>query len=139
MVFFFIFGSFFNFLSKLSPFKSAIFFDDFKEERLPHAQRKREMDVKDMLLNLISQILIFFFWFCVNRSRLMRLFPQTFFFTQYAAPSTEAFVWPSFHFYNFTQRFFQRNCRLVSSVCRAPVCWAGGLASNFGRTNTQGL
>ena len=79
-----------------------------------------------MFLDLISQTLLFFFWFCVNRSCLTRVFPQSFFFKQYGAPSTEAFVWPSFHFHNFTQRFFQRNRHLVSSVGRAPVCWAGG-------------
>ena len=49
---------------------------------------------------------LFFVWFCVNRSYLIRVFPQRFFFKEYAAPATEAFVWPSFHFHNFTQRFF---------------------------------
>ena len=120
MVFFFIFGSFLISWANWVLLNLRFVFDDFKGERLPHAQRKREMGRK----RYASWLDIF--WFCVNRSCLMRVFPQTFFFTQYAAPSTEAFVWPSFHFYNFTQRFFQRNRRLVSSVCRAPVCWAGG-------------
>ena len=105
--FLFHFQVFSDFLSKLGPFKSAIcLFDDFKGERLPHAQRKREMGRKRYVSWLDITNPYFFFWFCVNRSCLMRVFPQTFFFTQYAAPSTEAFVWPSFHFHNFTQRFF---------------------------------
>ena len=119
MVFFFIFGSF------LISWANWVLLNlRFVFERLPHAQRKR-WDVKDVSWLDIYKSL-FFFWFCVNRSCLMRVFPQTFFFKQYAAPSTEEFVGRSFHFHNFTQRFFQRNRRLVSSVGRAPVCWAGG-------------
>ena len=127
MVFFFIFGSFLIFRANWVLLNLRFVFDDFKGERLPHAQRKREMGRKRYASWLdIYKSSVFFFWFCVNRSCLMRVFPHTFFFKQYAAPSTEEFVWPSFHFHNFKQRFFQRNRRLVSSVGRAPVCWAGG-------------
>ena len=67
---------------------------------------RERWDVKDMFLNLISQILIFLLVLCESV-----LFNEGFsieiFFKQYAAPSTEAFVWPSLHFQNFTQRFFQ--------------------------------
>ena len=45
--------------------------------------------------------------FCVNRSWLMRVFLQKFIFKQYAAPSTESFFWPSFHFHSFTKSFHQ--------------------------------
>ena len=86
---------------------------------------RERWDVKDMFLNLISQILIFLLVLCES-VLFNEVFPQSFFFKQYAAPSTEEFVGRSFHFHNFTQRFFQRNRRLVSSVGRAPVCWAGG-------------
>ena len=100
-----------------------VFLTTFKES-LPHAQHKR-WDVKDMFLDLISQILMFLLVLCE-----LVLFNEGFFieifFKQYAAPSTEAFVWPSFHFHNFTQRFLQWNRHLVSSVGIAPVCWAGG-------------
>ena len=116
--FVFIFGSF------LISWANWVLLDDFKGERLPHAQRKR-WEVKDVSWLDIYKSL-FFFWFCVNRSCLMRVFPQRFFFKQYAAPSTETFIWPSFHFHNFTQRFYQWNRHLVSSVGIVPVCWAGG-------------
>ena len=47
--------------------------------------------------------------FCLNWSCLIRVFQQRFFFKQYAAwPSTEAFVWPSFDFHNFSQSFRQQ-------------------------------
>ena len=102
--FLFHFRVFSNFLSKLGPFKSAIcLFDDFQGESLPHVQRKR-WDVKDMFLVLISQILIFLFVLCESVLS-NEGFSIEIFFKQYAAPSTDAFVWPSFHFHNFTQRF----------------------------------
>ena len=53
--------------------------------------------------------------FCVNRSCLMRVFLQKFIFKQYAAPSTESFFCPSFHFHSFTKSFNQhiKNADLV--------------------------
>ena len=132
MVFFFIFGSFLIFWANL-----RFVFDEFK--RLPHAQRKRR-NVKDTFLDLIYKSLffsshrapwtakiqkksLFFFSFCVNRCFLMRFFPHRFFFMQYAAPSTEAFVWPS-QFY--AKVLSTKPTWLAQLALRAPVCWAGG-------------
>ena len=118
-VFFSNFRIFSNFLSKLGPFKSAICFWEAT------TCSTQEMGRKRCFLTWYHKSLLFF-WFCVSRSCLTRGFPKRFFFKQCPAPSTEAFVWPSFHFHNFTQRFYQRNRHLVSSVGRAPLCWAGG-------------
>ena len=89
-----------------------------------------------MFLDLISQTLLFFFWFCVNRSCLTTVFPQSFFFKQYGAPSTEVFVWPSVHFHNFTQRFFLFWLAQLGERRSAGREVAG---SNPVQTNTQGL
>ena len=66
----------------------------------------------------------------------MRVFRERFFFKRYAAPSKEAFVWPSFHFHNFTQRFFLFWLAQLAERRSAGREVAG---SNPGRTNTQGL
>ena len=103
--FLFHFRVFSNFLSKLGPFKSAICFW-LRSRREATTCSTQEMGRKKCVSWVHIYKSLFFFWFCVNRSCLMRVFPQRFFFKQYAAPSTEAFVWASFHFHNFTQRFF---------------------------------
>ena len=79
-----------------------------------------------MFLNLILQILSIFLLVLCESVLSNEGFSTELLIKQYAAPSTEEFVGRLFHFHNFTQRFFQRNHRLVSSVSRAPVCWAGG-------------
>ena len=134
--FLFHFRVFSNFLSKLGPFKICGLFLTTLKERGYHMLNVRERwDVKDMFLDLTSQILIFLlFW--VNRSCLMRVFPQSFFFKQYGVPSTEIFVWPSFHFHNFTQRFF---LFWLAQLAERPSAGREVAGSNPGRTNTQGL
>ena len=56
-----------------------------------------------------------FLSFVVNRSCLMRVFLQRFIFKQFAAPSTESFFWPSFHFHSVTKSVHQhiKNAELV--------------------------
>ena len=51
----------------------------------------------------------------VNRSCLMRVFLQRLIFKQFAAPSSESFFWPSFHFHSFTKSVHQhiKNADLV--------------------------
>ena len=68
---------------------------------------RERWDVKDMFLDLISQILSIFLLVLCESVLFNEGFSIEIFFKQYAAPSTEVFVWPSFHFHNFTQRFFQ--------------------------------
>ena len=94
---------------------------------------RERWDVKDMFLDLISQILSIFLLVLCESVLFNEGFSTDILFHAVCRTVNRSICLA------FVPRFFQRNCRLVSSVCRARSAGPEVAASNFGRTNTQGL